>query len=56
MFLVLLMLYILHSFFVRLCSDASDFNKRNIFWTAMLLKHMENSVKCFLNYITDTQS
>ena len=37
-FTLLLMVYILRSLLVRLCSDASDFNKRNIFWSAKLLK------------------
>ena len=45
--------------FTRVCSKADDFNNRNLFLTAKLLKQgyiYQKFEKHFLNSITDTQS
>ena len=45
--------------FVRVCSNVDDFNNRNLFLTAKLLKQGYDIIKFennFLNSTTDTQS
>ena len=45
--------------FARVCSNVDDFNNRNLFLTAKLLKRVIDIIKFekhFLNSTTDTQS
>ena len=45
--------------FAKVCSNVDDFNNRNLFLTAKLLKQVIDIIKFvkhFLNFTTDTQS
>ena len=45
--------------FARVCSNVDDFNNRNLFLTAKLLKKVKDIIKFekrFVNSTTDTQS